>query len=298
MYITKKDMGLITIIGFLFIIFHLVGWWLFGEVILSIGLGIIMMGMLFLSLEIYRRIDQFNRKMYQFNKRMHRQYQNMQLKNQNMQLNHYKQLEALFSVFFTLRPDKPLPDTGGSAVLPDMLKKIAEVIYHERPDLVVEASSGISTLISAYCLKNIGKGKIISLEHDSKYAAISQELIATHGLQDIATVIYAPLKEFEIQGQQWLWYDISRLDIDKPIDLLLIDGPPYNIQDLARYPALPLLFDKLNGRATIILDDGGRLDEQEIVKLWLKEFNDLQSEYLPLQKGAYIIRMNDKTDSA
>ena len=94
-----------------------------------------------------------------------------------------------------------------------------EIIQQEQPDLVIEASSGVSTLISAYCLKSIGKGKIISLEHESKYAAISQELISTHGLQEIATIVHAPLKEYEIHGRQWLWYDISQLPLDEPIDL-------------------------------------------------------------------------------
>ena len=78
---------------------------------------------------------------------------------------------------------------------------------------------------------------------------------------------------------------------DQPIDLLVVDGPPGNIQSLSRYPALPLLYRHLSDRSIVILDDGHRDDEKKIVALWEKEFSNLSPEFLDLEKGAYIIRM-------
>ncbi|NJL20513.1 MAG: class I SAM-dependent methyltransferase [Leptolyngbyaceae cyanobacterium SM1_3_5] len=203
--------------------------------------------------------------------------------------NDFRQVEALMSLFFTTKPDVPLPNTREWAASPDLLKKIAEIVLTKKPELVLEASSGISTLIIAYCLKQLGCGRVVSLEHDLKYAMISQDLILLHGLEKIATVIYAPLEEVAIREKQWLWYSMNKLKLDRPIDLFVIDGPPSLTQKLARYPALPLLFNDLSDNATIILDDGYREDENEIVELWQQEFKQITSELLDLEKGAFII---------
>jgi predicted O-methyltransferase YrrM len=281
--IPKRDVKRIVAIGVMLALFYIGGWWVFGEMILVFGGWLLTMGMVFMSLVIYQKLVQLYRNEHQFNRKMH-------YRTQGQQQQHYKHLESLLSLFCTLKFQAPLPETGDMATLPDFLKKIAELIYQEQPELVVEASSGVSTLVAAYCLKNIGKGRIISLEHDAKYAAISQNLIVAHGLQEIATVVHAPLKEIQINGNMWLWYDIHDVRFEKPIDVLFVDGPPSKIQKLARYPALSVLFDYLSDNAVIFLDDGKRPDEREIVELWSKEFSGLSVEFLPLERGAYLIR--------
>jgi len=281
--ITKRDVKRLVGIGVVLTLFYVGGWWLFGEKILVLGIWLLTMGMLFMSLVMHQKIIRLHQNEHQFNRKMH-------YRTQGRQQQYYKHLESLFSLFCTLQFQAPLPETGDMAASPDFLKKIAGLIYQKQPELVVEASSGVSTLIAAYCLKNIGKGQIISLEHDAKYAATSQELITTHRLQEIATVIHAPLKKSQINGNTWLWYDISDVRFEKPIDVLLIDGPPSKIQKLARYPALPVLFDYLSDNAVIFLDDGKRPDERKIVELWSKEFRGLNVEFFPLERGAYLIR--------
>ena len=74
------------------------------------------------------------------------------------------------------------------------------------------------------------------------------------------------------------------------IDFLIIDGPPSKGSHYARYPAIPLLFDKLSKDAIIILDDSKRKMEQEIVEKWKKEFDCFNFEYLDNDKGLYILR--------
>jgi predicted O-methyltransferase YrrM len=202
----------------------------------------------------------------------------------------YAQLEALMSVLVAIQPGRPLPQTRDWAASPDLLKLIAQAVLNGKPDLVVEASSGVSTLVIAYCLKRIGKGRVVSLEHSPEYAAASRDMIASHGLADTATVIHAPLREAEIAGDRWLWYDLDCLELAQPIDLLVVDGPPAATQHLARYPALPLLRPQLADGSTIILDDGDRNDEREIVRRWQTEFDDITCEYLPLEKGAFVMK--------
>jgi predicted O-methyltransferase YrrM len=201
------------------------------------------------------------------------------------------QIESLFSIFSILKLQFPLPTTRGWAASPDLLKEIISLTHRQKPQLVVEASSGVSTLIIAYCLQRLGTGKLISLEHEEKFAQITQNNLSLHGLDDVATVIYAPLVEVEINGAKWLWYDLTKVEIPGAIDLLIVDGPPGTTQKLARYPAVPMLHKKLSKDAMVLLDDGARSDEAKIVEQWMEELKMTHAEYLPLEKGAYLIQM-------
>lgn len=278
LHITKKDLALIIIVSIIFLAVAVVSRPLLGLEALSSLLVISSILTIVVILEVYRRLCEEHK--IQESKR-----------NQD-----YQQIEALFSLIYIIKPNLPLPAMRNWVASPDILKKIAEVVLIEKPNFVVEASSGVSTLVIAYCLKQLGQGKVVSFEHDAEYAAKSQRLIKQHGLEGVATIVYAPLIEVEIKGQQWLWYnsDFYRKNIDLPIDLLIVDGPPTHIQRLSRYPALPLLYGHLNNTATIILDDGQREDEKIAVAMWGEEFSDISSEFLGMEKGAYLIHKQDK----
>lgn len=202
----------------------------------------------------------------------------------------YRQIEALFSLFSTMHPERPLPDMRGWAMSPDLLKKIAEMILAAKPKLILEAGSGVSTLVIGYCLKRLGEGRIISLEHDAEHAQKTQALVSLHGLDGYVTVMHAPLRKFDINGEHWVWYTIDGVNLDRPIDVLVVDGPPGHIQKLARYPALPLLYSFLAAESTIVLDDGQRPEEKEIVARWEDEFGELFPQYLELEKGAFLLK--------
>lgn len=210
--------------------------------------------------------------------------------------NHFRQIESLLSLFFTVRPEYPMPNTRGFAASPDLLKKISETVLEKKPGLVVEASSGVSTLLIAYSLKRLGHGKVICLEHDEKYASITRGLIKTHGLEDLAEVRHAPLVNVKIDGRDWLWYDVSGLESwlekndNKRIDLFIVDGPPNNIQEFARFPALPVMFEKMSADCMIILDDAKRKHEQQVVEMWKKMFAFSELEFVNFEKGAILIK--------
>jgi tRNA A58 N-methylase Trm61 len=111
-------------------------------------------------------------------------------------------------------------------ISPDFANIVISLIGEHRPGLVLEMGSGVSTLVAAYSLQEIKEGVVISLEHDERFASISAANIAKHGLQNIATITYAPLKKVTIQGKSWLWYDMQQPENLAPIDMLIIDGPP------------------------------------------------------------------------
>jgi len=93
-----------------------------------------------------------------------------------------------------------------------------------------------------------------------------------------------------LEDKTWLWYE-NRLPQKMPsIDLLIVDGPPQDIQEMARYPALPMLYNLLSSSATIIVDDTMRKDERETVRGWIAEYEDLECEWLDTEKGTAVLR--------
>jgi predicted O-methyltransferase YrrM len=201
----------------------------------------------------------------------------------------FRQTEAMFNLFSTIKIDKGLPPMRDWAILPDFANVIVTNIKKHKPKLILELGSGVSSVITGYLLKEMGKGRIITLEHDKKYADITSEHIKSHNLQKYVRVIYTPLKSYKYGNRNWLWYDKSKLKNMGSIDMLIIDGPPGSLQKLSRYPALPLLKKHLGPKTVIILDDAKRADEKRIVELWRKQYNIKTIEAVDTQKGAVIL---------
>ena len=207
--------------------------------------------------------------------------------------NHYRQLEILMPLMNDLNIVKKIPNTRGYAASPDFLYVINQIIKEKKPKFIVEAGSGVSTLIASYSIQKYNSdSKIISLDNDAHYANKTISDISNHNLDEFSQVIHAPLKKYD---DQFIWYDLSKISSLDKIDFLIIDGPPSKGSKDARYPAVPLLFDKLSKNAIIILDDSKREMEQNVVNRWKQEFrNQFDYEYIDNDKGLYIIKKINK----
>lgn len=188
---------------------------------------------------------------------------------------HYRELEAYLSLYASLKITHPLPPMRLWRISPDFATQIVMLVRKQQPRLVVEIGSGVSTIITSYCLKEQGGGRVISFEHEAEFAKVSADDVASHGLSEWAEVRHAPLTEITIKGEARRWYDLSKFDDlgAGQIDLLTVDGPPEGTGDLARYPALPALYEKLKPGALILIDDYMREPEFAMVGRWLREFN-------------------------
>ena len=208
----------------------------------------------------------------------------------------YHQIEALQSVVRTIEPTFPMPSTRTWAASPDILNHLCRLVLTLGPGQVFEVGSGVSTLTIAYCLRRNGKGRVVSLENDPAFAAATRQMLADHGVSHLATVVDAPLKEIELEGQRWRWYDVSQIPETAPIDLLFVDGPHGMTQPLARYPALPVLLPRLRAESVVVLDDGARPDERTIAERWSASFG-MRAEYLYMEKGAYVLKRTEPFES-
>lgn len=206
----------------------------------------------------------------------------------------YRQLEVLLWLREALHLDAPLRPAGDWAAAPDMLMELVSTIDRHRPGLVVELGSGISTVVIARRLQQLGHGRLVTLEHDGDFARTTQEALEMHSLTDVVQLVVAPLGPVRQDDRDLVWYQVSPDVLEAAgdaIDMLFVDGPPGRSGPLARYPALPLLRHLLAPGALILVDDADRPGEAEAVRRWQAEVDALEVSHLPLEKGAYLIRM-------
>lgn len=199
------------------------------------------------------------------------------------------QTQPLIDLARELPTERPLPAMQGYAIAPDFALMLARMIAEEKPELILETGSGVSTLVAAYALQRLGRGRVIALEHEPEYAEKSRALIAQHGLSAYAEVVYAPLEPIELGGTMYRWYSLRALENLGPIDMVIDDGPPRCAGDMLRYASLPVLGKRLALRGTFVLDVVGE-EEKIILERWRRELPGFAQEHLATKKGNVIIR--------
>ncbi len=206
--------------------------------------------------------------------------------------NAFTQAESLLALRQRLGLRHPLPRTRGWAASPDFLRAAMELSLERRPAVVVECSSGISTLVLARCAQISGVGHVHSLEHDPAFAQKTRDLLRAEGLEAHATVYDAPLKPLQLPGWSADWYDSAALPEGLRIDLLVVDGPPWFVSALPRYPAVPVLRQQMQPGAVVLLDDAARPEEIECVRRWRQEWPALEALAMPTcEKGLAGLRV-------
>ncbi len=169
----------------------------------------------------------------------------------------------------------PLPGAylpwSSAAIRPSALVLLLNDVLVLGRETLVECGGGVSTIYFARLIAQRGAGRLVTLEHDPRWSGFLLEALAREGLEDHATIVDAPLAD--ATG----WYDAAAVEAalpDAPVDLLLVDGPPAVEpgREQARYPALPVLRERLAADATVALDDLPRDGEREVLARWEAEF--------------------------
>ena len=140
---------------------------------------------------------------------------------------------------------------------------------------IVEFGSGISTIAISYLIKQKGLNvKLISFDHDSKW----QEVITSQYLKDNSSeiqMVHAPLSITTNginKGQRW--YDegvVNKTLKNHKLDMIIIDGPPGETNEFARYPAIGAVKKYLNEDGIVVVDDIHRPDERRLVEDLISE---------------------------
>lgn len=203
----------------------------------------------------------------------------------------YRQLEALNNLYAIGDLHRPMPASRVWAASPDLLLFLVDLVEKERPSLIVEAGSGLSSLWFGIALRTFGvEGKVVALEHDEKFAEQTRGQVRRHGLAGLVEVRTAELEPHELGGTTFSWYARTGWEDLDGIDLLFVDGPPTDTGEHARYPAYPLLGERMSKTGIVVLDDMVRADEQQVLARWLEEHPELTDERVRLEKHAAMVR--------
>jgi glycosyltransferase involved in cell wall biosynthesis len=191
------------------------------------------------------------------------------------------ELETIINAHFTLlqkqikavpEPAMPHIDSSSWAMHSDSLDWVIKFIREKRISSVAECGSGSSTFAFANC----GLQSLLSLEHDERWLEHTRTRLEEKNLKSQVDLKLCPLRPTALNGFIVDWYDTEGIT-PFPADLVLVDGPPGNNKILSRYPAPHLLKAYFKPGTWLILDDWNRLQEKEVVKLWLREIPELKS---------------------
>ncbi|MCA1803277.1 MAG: class I SAM-dependent methyltransferase [Rhodothermaceae bacterium] len=248
----------------IFLIISLPLWFFAGSVVTPILLGFLLLIVITVQIHLYRKtcID------------MDHQQRNIQ---------------ALVDLHTRIDFRLPLPSLDNWTASPELITRIFYLMKLHQPGVIVELGSGASSVCGGYFCEHLGGGKLITLDHDNNYAGLTRKNLNNHSLDSYVDVRHAPLMECDVNGSTHTWYDLKAFDDIHTIDMLIIDGPPHKTQLHARFPALPLLFSKLSKHAVIILDDASREQETEIVRRWITQYPEFETEFIPSDKGLCIL---------
>jgi hypothetical protein len=172
-----------------------------------------------------------------------------------------------------------------------------DILLNDRKQ-IVEFGTGVSSIIIARFIQvNNLETKILSIDNNLEWTAFILKELIKYKCEDKIKLIVGELtaheqKKFAAYGNRY-WYDfktvkeaISSLDID--IDIVVVDGPSTGLSKFSRYPAIPMLKNKLAENSIIFLDDTRRRSEKKILIKWNEEIEgELQFEkmYGVIKKG-------------
>lgn len=204
----------------------------------------------------------------------------------------YSKVQDLLALYRDIDPERALPPMHSWAAGVDLVRHLYTQVADLGRTSVLECGSGTSTVLLAYAVRQFGKGRVVALEHDPHYAKATRRMLRERGLEDWAEVIDAPLVEVELPAGVWRWYELEAMP-EGGFDLVLVDGPPGKTGPQARYPALPLLADRLAPDGELVLDDALRPEERATVERWVEELPQFRVEWLNHERGTAVLRRRD-----
>jgi hypothetical protein len=201
-----------------------------------------------------------------------------------------RQMQAFHNLVEMVPLRAALPPLGGWAASPDLVLEVVDHLLAERPRLVVELGSGVSTVVLASAVREHGLDtRIVSLDHHAHYAAQTRALLERHGVADLVDVRFAPLARTHVPDHLTPWYDEAAIADLHDIGMLVVDGPPTATGPAARYPAVPLLAGRFAARCCIVVDDTTRPGDRAVVARWAAQLPEFAVRDLPLEKGAAVL---------
>lgn len=156
---------------------------------------------------------------------------------------------------------------------------------------ILECGSGLSTLVVAAVAKAAGR-ELYSLEHHAGWRDKVQTALNRFGLNSVA---HLPATTLVSYGD-FSWYDVAQLNIPNGLTLVICDAPPHSTQG-GRSGLLPVMRNKFAPGCRVLMDDGIRQAERDIVRKWQTEFGGTVTEDLT-GKGILVYQAPESVSGA
>ena len=171
-------------------------------------------------------------------------------------------------------------------ISPDAMAWMLADLQERTAPTIVEFGAGQSTVIFALWLKNKGAGKVISFEHDPAHADAIRRQLEACGAAEWVDLRIVPLVDYPAVGSLPACQSYALTDLpDLPIDLALVDGPPYWFGASCRYPPLNWAVSRLATHGTLYLDDTARPAERDVLHQLSAAWPDVVIDDLRAEKG-------------
>lgn len=220
-----------------------------------------------------------------------------------------KQTESFISLDQYLTHDKIPLNFHGWPISPDIALFITGLFKREKVDYVIEFGSGTSTILFAKLFQKTDlhekKNRILSFEHHIEYLKETEYSIKEHSVDSIVNLCHAPLIPLPNSKDNKLYYDCNEqllnfkraIGQNKSVILILVDGPPGNLGEKSRFPAMDAILSCLsNHKLIFVVDDYQRKDEKKMVDEWIDILESRKLTYqlqeVDLEKGGALIRVN------
>lgn len=151
----------------------------------------------------------------------------------------------------------------GWSALEEYLAACLRHAYQAKGD-ILECGSGLSTLLLGVMAQRCGR-RLWSLENNDAWGCRVRQALRKYRIDSVNLVV-RPLKDFG----DFTWYDAPLETLPKNFALVICDGPPGSTRG-GRYGLVPVMKERLLPGALILLDDGGRSEEQSIAARWANE---------------------------
>jgi predicted O-methyltransferase YrrM len=176
-------------------------------------------------------------------------------------------------------------------VAPDLANFLVQSVLLRRPERLLECGAGVSTRVLAECLRLVGRGRLVTLEHDRYWVDQVRSALEAARLGDLVDIRLAPLGPVSVEGRELTWYTGVEFRDIGPLDLVLVDGPPgTRPSDPGREAALYALFPLMKRGSLLFMDDGNRPGEKMAVERWKARYGDaVRTELLDLKKGLWVV---------
>lgn len=207
--------------------------------------------------------------------------------------NLYNQVAGLSQIAAAMRGDPIINAFRGWTLSSDAIAWILLDLQERQSPTIMEFGGGQSTVILASVMKRRGGGRLVTVEHDSAYAAELRQQLAACGLEENVEMHLLPLESRQISDQSppCLTYPVEQLP-DIAVDLALVDGPPLLSGNHTRFFPIRWTLQHLRPGGAIYLDDANRPAEQEVLALVQQHFPELSCVRLTTQKGLALLKTN------